>query len=597
LRENPDRKAFSTPPTACRSGLPLRASPPATILFLGAVVLGCFTAAPVPAAAAGEKPPVVVEPQRPVPITQADFVIGSGTPASVTLEALQMALSRGGAIVFNTGGKPVMLPVTKTLNLPVNTRPTVIDGGGLVTLDGLGRNQILVKGWKTLLAMQRLKFVAARAPKEGAAIKVENWDGALSVIDCQFDNCKTTEPGPDIGGGAIRALGQRHCLVSGCKFRDCAGSNGGAICSLGSQLTLVNCSFTNCTAFGFGGGQDARPKGKGMGGIGGAVYVDGVSQNGAEPRLYVGQCVFRNNSAGDHGGAIFAFTYKQAQNVSIFHASIFEGNKVTAERDLYLGFAGAVYTQDSEVYFLNSSFRGNACPKLGAAIFIATDRKVRVANCEIAGNLGQSNVKEGIWGPGTVEFGALSLVPLAHSPAEPFLGSLPRTQPEILGELKISYCKRQAVLVEGEGPLGPVLRELDGLARKDDPRGQEAQQVAAAVRKWAAAEVGRLATLAQTRPAAALAEMTRLDRRIKGLAEEKPLAAAMKPLQADRDVRNLAKILQSLAALKQRGSPSARPGAAAELKRLKESLSAIIADSEASEAVKKEAEEAAAGLK
>jgi len=563
---------------------------------LGALLLCGWMSGPAPAASPGEKPPVVVEPQRPVEIARPDFVVGNGTPASVTLQALQAALDRGGTIVFNTGRRPVALPVTKTLNLPVNTRPTVIDGGGLATLDGLERNQILVKAWKTVLTVQRLKLSGARAAKEGAAIKVENWDGALAVIDCQFDNCKTTEPGPDIGGGAIRALGQKHCLVSGCKFHDCAGSNGGAICSLGSQLTLVNCSFTNCAAFGYGGGLDARPKGKGMGGIGGAVYVDGVSQNGAEPRLYVGQCVFRNNSAGDHGGAVFAFTYRQAKNLSVFHASIFEGNKVTAQRDLYLGFAGAVYTQDSEVYFLNSTFRNNACPKLGAAIFIATDRKARIANCEIAGNLGQSNVKPGVWGPNNVEFGAVSAVPLAHSPAEAYQVSPPGTQTAILGDMKVNYCKRQAAALAGEGPLGPVLRELDALARKDDSRGQEAQEIAAAVRKWVASEVARLEETAQTRPAAALLEMTGLDRRAQGLPEEKRLAAAIKPLQADRNVRNLAKILQSLSAIKQRGSQPRRPNPAVEAKKLKESLSAIVADAETSEAVKKEAQDAIGGL-
>jgi predicted outer membrane repeat protein len=531
-----------------------------------------------------------------VEIVRPDFVVGNGTPASVTLENLQAALNRGGTIVFNTGGRPVVLPVTKTLILPVNTSPTVLDGGGMVTLDGLGRNQILVKGWKTVLTVQRLKFTAARAAKEGAAIKVENWDGALSVIDCQFDNCKTTEPGPDIGGGAIRALGQKHCLVSGCKFYDCAGSNGGAICSLGSQLTLVNCTFTNCAAFGYGGGADAKPKGKGMGGIGGAVYVDGVSQNGAEPRLYVGQCVFRNNSAGDHGGAVFAFTYRQAQNFSIFHASIFDGNKVTAERDLYLGFAGAVYTQDSEVYFLNSTFRNNACPKLGAAIFIATDRKARIANCEIAGNVGQSNVKPGVWGPNNVEFGAISSVPLAHSPAEAYMASLPATETMILGDMKVNYCKRQATALAGEGPLGPALRELDALARKDDPRGHEAKEMAAAVRKWVATEVAGVEETAQKRPAAALLAMTRLDRRVKGLPEEERLAAAMKPLQADRNVRSLAKILQSIHALKQRGPQPGRPSPAVELKKLKASLSAIVADPEISETLKQEAQDAVGGL-
>ncbi len=563
---------------------------------LGAIVLYGWIPGPAPAAPAGEKPPVVVEPLRPVDVARPDFVVGNGTPASITLQALQAALLRGGMITFNPGGRPVTLPVTKTLTLPVNTRPTVLDGGGLVTLDGLGRNQILIKGWKTVLTVQRLKFIAARTAKEGAAIKVENWDGALSVIDCQFDNCKTTEPGPDIGGGAIRTLGQKHCQVSGCAFHDCAGSNGGAICSLGSQLTLVNCSFTNCTAFGYGGGMDARPKGKGMGGVGGAVYVDGVSQNGAEPRLYIGQCVFRNNSAGDHGGAVFAYAYKQAKNLSIFHASIFEGNKVTAERDLYLGFAGAVYTQDSEVYFLNSTFRNNACPKLGAALFIATDRKARIANCEIAGNVGQSNVKPGVWGPNSLEFGAVSSVPLAHSPAEPYLASLPSTETAILGDMQVNYCKRQAAILAGENPLGPVLRELDALARKDDSRGKEAKEMAAAARKWVATEVAGAEETAKKRPAAALLEMTRLERRVKGLPEEERLTAAMKPLQADRNVRNLAKILQSIEAAKQRGQQPGRASPAAEGKRLKTSLAAIVADAEISKTVKQEAQDALNGL-
>ncbi len=333
-----------------------------------------------------------------------------------------------------------------------------------------------------------------------------------------------------------------------------------------------------------------------MGGIGGAVYVDGVSQNGAEPRLYVGQCVFRNNSAGDHGGAIFAFTYKEAKNLSIVHASVFEGNKVTAERDLYLGFAGAVYTQDSEVYFLNSTFRNNACPKLGAAIFIATDRKARIANCEIAGNLGQSNVKQGVWGPNNMEFGAVSSVPLAHSPAEAYLANLPGTEAAILGDVKVNYCKRQAASLAGEGPLGPVLRELDALARKDDARGQEAQEIAATARKWVATEVAGVEETAQKRPAASLLEMTRLDRRVKGLPEEERLAAAMKPLQADRNVRSLAKILQSINAIKQRGSQPSRLSPAVEAKRLKASLSAIVANPEISETLKQEAQDAMNGL-
>ena len=42
----------------------------------------------------GEKPPVVVEPLRPVAIAQPDFVVGNGSPASVNLEVLRGAEPR-----------------------------------------------------------------------------------------------------------------------------------------------------------------------------------------------------------------------------------------------------------------------------------------------------------------------------------------------------------------------------------------------------------------------------------------------------------------------------------------------------------------------
>src|SRR5208283_2516898 len=104
--------------------------------------------------------------------------------------------------------------------------------------------------------------------------------------------------------------------------------------------------------------------------------------------------------------------------------------------------------------------------------------------------------------------------------------------------------------------------------------------MAAAVRKWLAGEVTRVEKTVEERPAAALLEMTRLDRRAKGLPEE----------------NNLAKILQSIAATKQRGPQSGRFSPAAEAKRFKLLLSAITADEKASEALKHEAKDAIAGL-
>jgi hypothetical protein len=371
----------------------------------------------------GETPPVTAEPAKPVEIAKAEHVIGSGTPDSVTAAALEKALAKGGTIVFNTGGQPATVLVTKTLILPVSTKPTVIDGGGLVTLDGGEKCRIIQKAWKTELTVQRLRFINARVDTSGAAINVENWDGRLSVIDCQFENCKTTSPGPDIGGGAMRATGQKHFLISGCTFNNCEGSNGGAICSLGSQLSVIACSFTNNTAFGTGGGADRGPNGKG--GIGGAIYMDGCSQNAEKPHLIVSDCFFQKNHANDHAGAIFGFTRPEVLSTSVFNACVFDTCTVSQPKDQGLGFAGAIYSQDGDCYVTNCSFSNNNCPALGGSLFVSTSHTVKVANCEFYDNKGRNSDPGAICGAKANQMQNVSFKKLAQSPAVTFLGRMP----------------------------------------------------------------------------------------------------------------------------------------------------------------------------
>lgn len=549
------------------------------------------------AALAGEKPSVEVEPLRPVDTSKPNHVIGRGSPESVTLEALENAFQAGGVIVFNTGGRPVTIPITKTLQLSDGN--AVLDGGGLVTLDGLEKNQIIHKEWKTELTVQGVKFVNARTPKEGAAIGTK-WDGRLTVINCVFDNCKTTEDGPDIGGGAIRCTGQKHLQVSGCVFNNCAGSNGGAICSLGCQLTVLNSSFTDCKAFGFGGGLDARPKSKGMGGIGGAIYVDGIDQNADEPRLYVSGCLFRNNSASDHAGAIFGYTRPElkARNVSVYNACIFDGNKVTGEHDVYLGFAGAIYTQYSKLYVLNSTYCNNVCPKLGPALFISTDQPVRVADCEFYGNNGQGDEK-GVHGGDNMDCSNVSLKQQPISPAEAYLGKPPGPRPpapQILGKVNVVHCRKQADVLAKDKPILPVLLELDDWAKKDDPRGQEAKELAQTVRGWIEGEIARLEEEAKIHPAGTLTELDKLASRLKGLPQEGKRNSLLNPLQKDKNVRALSKILQALSAAKQRIGEKGKGGNPANLSKYKDALNNFLLTKDLSPEVRKEAQEALEGL-
>ncbi len=306
----------------------------------------------------------------------------TGGPAQT---ALQNALSAGGVIVFETGGADVTLTLTATLSIP-DANPgidAVLDGRGRVTLSGAGTRRILHKGWQSNLTLQRLRFVNARATDSGAAVNMTTWEGRLTLIDCHFDNCRTTGTGPDIGGGAVRVLGQRHFRVSQCTFTGCWGSNGGAINSLGSQLTIIESSFTSCRAYGTGGGTDRGPTGQG--GIGGAVYVDGVSQNGDEPRLVLSGCVFSVNTANDHAGAVFGYTVPGVVSATFIDATTFSGNTVTDPAGL--GFAGALYSQNGTLTLANSTFSGNSTRQSGGGLWLTTPHAALVANCTLHNNL------------------------------------------------------------------------------------------------------------------------------------------------------------------------------------------------------------------
>lgn len=66
----------------------------------------------------------------------APTVVGNGTPGSISSAALQAALDVGGPILLDQGPTPSTVVLTQTL---VASRPTVLDGGGLVSLSGGAR--------------------------------------------------------------------------------------------------------------------------------------------------------------------------------------------------------------------------------------------------------------------------------------------------------------------------------------------------------------------------------------------------------------------------------------------------------------------------
>ena len=65
-----------------------------------------------------------------------DHVVGNGTPASCTSQAVVGAVAKGGVITFDCGPSPVTIKMSATAKVFNNRPNVVIDGGGLVTLDG-----------------------------------------------------------------------------------------------------------------------------------------------------------------------------------------------------------------------------------------------------------------------------------------------------------------------------------------------------------------------------------------------------------------------------------------------------------------------------
>ena len=162
----------------------------------------------------------------PADTSHPDRVIGSGTPASCTSQAVVAAVAAGGVITFNCGPDPVTIVMTATAKV-VNTAPVVVlDGGGKVTLSGAGQRRILYMNtcdpaqiWTTShcqnqdhpsLTIQNLHFTQGNSTGEtyegggGGAVFVRG--GRMKVIDSFFTANRCDATGPDLGGAALRVL-------------------------------------------------------------------------------------------------------------------------------------------------------------------------------------------------------------------------------------------------------------------------------------------------------------------------------------------------------------------------------------------------------
>jgi Chlamydia polymorphic membrane protein (Chlamydia_PMP) repeat len=258
-------------------------------------------------------------------------VIGNGRPASCTSAAVVRAVAAGGRITFNCGPAPVTIVMEQTASVIKTRHLVVLDGGGRVTLSGAGKRRILYSDtcagtWSTSdcvnqpypqIVVQNITFkdgydgahqatCTANIPRcwyggvdGGGAIYVEG--GQFKAVNSRFIDNRCYAFGPDLGGGAIRALAQyenRPIYITADTFRGGRCSNGGALSSISVQWEVLDSVFTDNKAIGWG----ANPASRGTpgGGSGGAIYLDGRNDN-----ALIAGTVVSGNAAREGGGAVF----------------------------------------------------------------------------------------------------------------------------------------------------------------------------------------------------------------------------------------------------------------------------------------------------
>ncbi|HET9930799.1 MAG TPA: hypothetical protein VFQ35_08935 [Polyangiaceae bacterium] len=277
-------------------------------------------------------------------VSKPTTVVGTGTPASCTAEALVAAVAQGGIITFDCGAEPVTITMSQPAKV-FNDKGTklVIDGGNKVTLSGAGKTRILYMATcnkaqvyppgsgdcntnpGVQLVVQNLTFVNGSAKgiddanNAGGGGAIYAQGGSLKVVNCRFFNNVCDDLGSDVGGGAIRKLDylvapgagpKRPVWVVNSTFGGRMGlgnscANGGALSSIGVSWNILNSVFSYNVAVGHGANS-------GQGGNGGAIYNDGN-----EIVLDIKSSLLENNQANEGGSAVFFVSNDKSGSITL----------------------------------------------------------------------------------------------------------------------------------------------------------------------------------------------------------------------------------------------------------------------------------------
>lgn len=315
-------------------------------------------------------------PAAPLPdLSNPDRVVGDGTPASCTQAVLQAALDAGGTIALRCGPAPSTIALAGELAI---TRATVLDGGGLVTLDAAasaGRHlRVAALGAKVVLL--GLTFEAGAVAEYGGAVYVQGGD--LVVIGSTFrSNAAVT-------GGAIGVqptagtLAIYDSVIEGNTAKD-----GGGIYAF-DDLTVVETAIRGNRA-------DGPPDGT-AGGLGGGITHAGPGS------LEMCGVTLADNFAGYLGGGMHRVCTMGQCPDTIERSSVVSNTSANA---------GGAYVQNTATLVRQSTIAGNTATGSGVGgLWYIGAAGLTAEQITVAGNTMTSGLGAGlrIEGPGSIAF-------------------------------------------------------------------------------------------------------------------------------------------------------------------------------------------------
>lgn len=228
-----------------------------------------------------------------------------------------------------------------------------IDGNGF-TINANGKARIFnIAG--SSVTLQNIKFINGKLEGMGAALYCK--DSNLTIINCTFSNNHAT--GDNSQGGAVYFKGDKLIIFNSEFIANTADYDGGAVYLKGDYGIINASNFTNNRAY-----------------FNGAVYMN--SLNGT-----VEDCLFANNVATNSSGALgwVKKEYGEVSNSLFINNTaplggaiyVNEGNNFSVDASKFIknnaSIGGAIYWTGGDGIIFNSTFDMNSASEDGGAIF------------------------------------------------------------------------------------------------------------------------------------------------------------------------------------------------------------------------------------